>query len=193
MTIGAIIALTATVVIIAVMAYAARCEYDMRKARKSFGPEYDRVRAQYGGAHATNRELARRTQMYDELRLEPVSADDQDFYAASWEHVQGGFLDDPAAALGSAEQLVARLLAARGYPVEDRDLQMALLSVQHGDTVAGYRQAAWAGERLRANPTRVTTEQMRTALMEYQTFFADLLAAPGAVASRRSQETEVAP
>lgn len=193
MNTGVIIAIIAPAIIIAVVVYAARREHDMRRARKSFGPEYDRVWRQYGGARATKRELARRTQLYRELRLEPVSVEDQDFYAASWERVHGGFHDDPAAALDSAEQLVARLLAARGYPAEDRDLQLALLSVQHGDTVAGYRQAAWAGERLRVNPARVTTEQMRAALMEYQTFFADLLAAPGAAAARRGRESEVSP
>jgi hypothetical protein len=115
MTVGAIIVIIATVLIIAVVAYAARREYDKHRTRASFGPEYARVKAEHGGTRAADRELARRSRMHDELRLEPISADDRDFYATSWGHIQGGFLDDPRVALSGAEQLIARLLAARGY------------------------------------------------------------------------------
>lgn len=193
MTLGAIITILATVLVIAVMAYAGRREYANRRIRSSFGPEYDRVKAEHGGTRAADRELARRTQMHNELRLEPISADDRDFYATSWEHIQGGFLDDPVVALSGAEQLIARLLAARGYPAGEQGEQLALLSVQHGRGLAQYRQALSVSDRLRTDPASVSTEDTRAALMQYQALFADLLAVPGAAAARSSQESEVTP
>lgn len=193
MTIGAIITVIATVLVLAAMAIAARREYGNRQTRKSFGPEYVRVKAEHGGTRAADRELARRTQLHNKLRLEPISVDDQDFYATSWEHVQGGFLDDPVVALSGAEQLSARLLAARGYPADEQGEQMALLSVQHGNALQGYRQARSVSERLRTDPASVSTEEKRTALMHYQALFGDLLTVPGAAAPRTTQESEVKP
>jgi hypothetical protein len=192
-TIGAIITIIATVLVIAVMAYAARREYAKRQIRSSFGPEYDRVKAEHGGTRGADRELTRRAHMHNKLRLEQISADDQDFYATSWEHVHGSFLDDPAVALSSAEQLIARLLTARGYPAGDNGEHMALLSVQHGNTLVGYRQARSVSERLGSDPASVSTEEERTALMQYQALFGDLLAVPGAAAPRNTQDSEVRP
>ena len=193
MTISAIIAGAVLVLIVAVAAYATRRENDNWNIRKAFGPEYDRVRTEYGGARAADRELARRIRVHDELRLEPVSTEEQDSYAMSWERIQGGFLDDPAVALRGAERLVTLLLAARGYPATDRGEQLALLSVQHGNTLVEYRQAQWTSERLRVTPSRVTTEQMRTALMQYQAFFEELLLTAGTATPRRIQQTEATP
>jgi len=190
---AAVIAVVAIVLVIAVVGYGYRREHAQRRIRASFGPEYARLKYEYGGTRAADRELARRTQLYGTLRLEPIGADDQDFYATSWEHTQGGFLDDPTVALSGAEQLIARLLEARGYPVEDRAEQLALLSVQHGHALAEYRQALWVSERVRTDPASMPTEVKREALMQYQTLFEDLLAAPGAVVPRRIKESEVTP
>ena len=186
-------AIAVIVLVIAVVGYGYRREHAQRRIRASFGPEYARLKYEYGGTRAADRELARRTQLYGTLRLEPIGADDQDFYATSWEHTQGGFLDDPTVALSGAEQLIARLLEARGYPVEDRAEQLALLSVQHGHALAEYRQALWVSERVRSDPASLPTEVKREALMHYRTVFEDLLAAPGAVVPRRIKESEVTP
>jgi hypothetical protein len=189
----AIITFVAVVLFIAVIAASGRREHSKREIRTSFGPEYARVRSEYGGTRAADREFARRSQMHNRLRLEPISANDRDFYVTAWEHIRGGFLDDPASALSGAEQLVARLLEARGYPVDDQGEQLALLSVQHGGAMADYRQALWVSERLRADPASMPTEVKREALMQYQTLFEDLLTAPGVVVPRRTRESEVTP
>src|ERR1044071_4999051 len=104
MILAAVIAVVAIVLVIAVVVYGYRRENAKRRIRTSFGPEYARLKDEYGGARAADRELARRRQMHGTLRLEPISADDRDFYTTSWEHVRGGFLDDPAVALSGAEQ-----------------------------------------------------------------------------------------
>ncbi|MEY9933077.1 hypothetical protein ABH926_007730 [Catenulispora sp. GP43] len=190
---AAIIIFIAIVLVVAVVAIRGRREYAKREIRTSFGPEYDRVRSEYGGTRAADRELTRRNQMHSRLRLEPISANDRDFYASSWEHIRGGFLDDPVVALSSAEQLIARLLEARGYPVDDRGEQLALLSVQHGRAMADYRQALWVSERMRTDPASMPTEVKREALMQYQTLFEDLLTGPGAVVPRGIMQSEATP
>ena len=192
MTTAVIIILFAAA-LIAVMAFAIRHEYAKRRIRASFGPEYARVKDEHSGTRAVDRELARRIQLYSRLHLEPISADDRDSYATSWERIRGGFLDDPTVALSGAEQLIARLTAARGYPVQEQREQLALLSVQHGRVLANYRQALWVSERLRADPASMPTEVKRAALTQYRTFFEDLLTVPGAVAPRMTKESEVTP
>ncbi|MBS2533639.1 hypothetical protein KGQ20_12745 [Catenulispora sp. NF23] len=193
MIIAAVFAVIAIVLVIAFAAYSGRHEYTKRRIRTAFGPEYARVRAEQGGTRAADRELARRSQMHDRLPLEPISANDREFYATSWQHIRGGFLDDPGVAVTSAAQLLTRLLEARGYPVDDQGEQLALLSVQHGPALADYRQALWVSERLRTNPASMPTEAKREALMQYQTLFEDLLTEPGAAVSRRIKESEVTP
>jgi hypothetical protein len=182
---AAIITFIAIVVPVAVVAYARRRQNAKRQIRASFGPEYARAEAEYGGSRAADRELARRSQ-----RLVPISADDRDFYTTSWEHIRGGFRDDQLVALSGAEQLTGRLLAARGYPVDDLSEQLALLSVRHGRALADYRQALWVSERLRISPMSMPTEAIRAAVMQYQALFADLLTAPGAVTPRGIKESE---
>ncbi|WP_194918093.1 hypothetical protein [Catenulispora rubra] len=186
----AIITFVVIVLVIAVVVNNRRHENAKRRTRTSFGPEYARASAEYGGPRAADRELARRSQMYGRLRLEPISAADRDFYTTYWENLRTGFLDDPSAALSGAEQLIARLLEARGYPADDRSEQLALLSVRHGGVLANYRQALWVGERVRADSASIPTEVKREALMQYQTFLGDLLTEPDAVAPARTKGSE---
>jgi len=186
----AIIIFVVIVLVIAVVVYTRRQENAKRRMRTSFGPEYARASAEYGGQQAADRELARRSQVYGRLRLEPISTADRDFYTTYWDNIRSGFLDDPSAALSGAEQLIARLIEARGYPVDDRGEQLALLSVRHGGALASYRQALWVSERVRTDSTSIPTEVKREALMQYQTFLDDLLTEPGAVVPPRTRGSE---
>ncbi|MEY9904614.1 hypothetical protein ABIA35_000830 [Catenulispora sp. MAP12-49] len=176
-----LITFVAVVLFIAVVAAGGRRGNTKREVRTAFGPEYARVRSEYGGTRAADRELARRNQMYGRLRLEPVSANDRDLYISSWERLEGRFLEEPTFALAGAGQLLDRLLEAKGYPVDDRGEQLALLSVRHGGVLAGYRQALWVSERLRADPASLPIDVKREALMLYRALFDDLLTARGAV------------
>ena len=141
MTTAVIIILFAAA-LIAVMAFAIRHEHAKRRIRDSFGPEYARVKDEHSRTRAVDRELARRIQMYNRLHLEPISADDRDSYATSWGHIRGGFPDDPALALSGAEQLIARLMAARGYPVQERGEQLVQGALQLCGEQCGLVQAA---------------------------------------------------
>ena len=120
MSTGVTIMIVAVALVIAATAMAGGVEYGKRKLRSSFGPEYHRVSRELGSRRSADRELQRRTRTHAELAVQPISTDDQEYYATCWEHVQGGFLDDPVVALGGAEQLVVKVLHARATPAQTR-------------------------------------------------------------------------
>src|SRR5260221_2693715 len=141
------------------MVFAGTAEYRKRALRAPLGPEYDRLVAEQGGRRAADRELLRRRRAHDGLRLAPLGPDDLDYYSTSWDHVQGGFIDDPVVALHGADRLIRALMHDRGYPGEDRGEQLALLSVEHGRALSGYRDATQVAQRARLDPDNASTEE----------------------------------
>ena len=152
--------------------------YSKRRLRASFGPELRTVAEEQGSPRKVDRELRRRKKQHDALDLREISPEDQAYYATTWEHLQGEFLDDPSLALTEAERLVARLLEARGYPGHDAQEQLALLSVEHAESLAGFRAAQDVSRRAAVDPTRIPTEELRQAMLSYLTLFNELLADP---------------
>jgi hypothetical protein len=141
MLIGVIIAIATAILLLGSTA-AGWAGHKKRSLRTSFGPEYETVAQEHDTKQDVDRELLRRKRLYDRLSLHAISVDDQEYHSTAWERLQAGFLDDPALALSSAGQLVSQLLDARGYPGEDPDEQLALLSVNHADTPRGLPPGA---------------------------------------------------
>jgi len=152
--------------------------YTKRRLRASFGPELKTVAQDQGSPRKVDRELRRRKKQHDALELRTISADDQAYYATTWEHLQAEFLDDPALALTSAERLVAKVLEARGYPGDDERERLALLSVEHAEALADYRAAQEVSRRALEDPTKIPTEELRRAILSYLTLFNELLTDP---------------
>jgi hypothetical protein len=152
--------------------------YDKRRLRASFGPELKTVAQDHATPREVDRELRRRKKLHDQLQLRTISAQDQEYYATSWKNLQGEFLDDPSLALTGAEQLVATVLEARGYPGADSEQQLALLSVEHADSLAGYRAAQRTSRRAIDDATAVPTEELRQAMLSYLTLFNELMTDP---------------
>ncbi|MBR7837211.1 hypothetical protein KDL01_28295 [Actinospica durhamensis] len=175
-------AILITIIVIVVLAAAAVTAWwsGKRRLRAAFGPELDTVAQDYGSTRQVDRELRRRKKEHDALQLTPISAEDQAYYATTWEHLQGEFLDDPSLSLNSAERLVATVLKARGYPGEDEQEQLALLSVEHAGALADYRAAQQTNRRAVEDPTSIPTEELRQAILSYYTLFNELIADPGA-------------
>ncbi len=159
--------------------------HERRSLRKSFGAEYETVAQEKDTKQEVDRELLRRKRLHDKLRLRAISVVDQEYYTTSWARLQVGFLDDPALALSAARQLVSQLLTARGYPGDDADERLALLSVKHADTLADYRRAQRISEHVRTKSVSTPIEEIRQALLSYHTLFNELMAVPGALAVRR--------
>ena len=163
-------------VILVSLAAAGIVSNNRRKLRESFGPEYEQVAQEHGSGREADRELQRRKHEHDKLDLRPVSPQDQEFYAASWDHLQAEFLDNPALSLDNAEHLVAQLLDFRGYPGEDPNEQLALLSVEHAESLADYRTAQGVSRQVHEDASSASTEEIRQALLSYHVLFDDLLA-----------------
>jgi hypothetical protein len=144
-----------------------------KKLQSTFGPEYDRVVADSGSRSDGEKELRERERRHAELEIKPLSAESQAEYSAAWEEVQIEFVDNPAQAVATADDLVTRLIAERGYPTGDYDDQLANLSVDHARTLGHYRDAHAIS--LRSQGGEASTEDLRLALVHYRALFADLL------------------
>jgi hypothetical protein len=167
-----IVLIIVVLVIIAAIVYGVQAGR-RKKLQNTFGPEYDRVVADTGSRTEAEKELRERERRHAELQLKPLSAEAQAKYSAAWEEVQIQFVDNPSEAVGTADELVTRLIADRGYPTGDYDDQLTNLSVEHANTLQHYRDAHAISERNRGG--EASTEDLRQALVHYRALFADLL------------------
>ncbi len=169
-----IIALAAVAIVIGVLLYArhrARARHAALERR--FGPEYDRVVEQVGSTEKADRELLERTRRVEHFRRKPLSSEDRAQFAAAWERIQRKFVDDPAIAVTSANELINDVMRARGYPTQHYEQRVADLSVDHPNVIQHYRAAHDLGRSVH-NGT-MDTEQLRQAVIHYRFIFADLL------------------
>ena len=168
-----LIAVVAVFVVLGVLWYVAQ-QRRSRALEDRFGSsEYDRTLEKEGGRRSAERELREREKRHEELELRPLSTEARRGFQHEWEETQGEFVDDPKGAVARADQLVQRVMKARGYPVEDFDQRAADISVDHPDLVEKYRTAdgiARASERGGAS-----TEDLRHSVRHYRALFIELL------------------
>src|SRR2546423_501 len=126
-----------------------------------FGPEYDRTLESAQNQKVAESELAAREERRKRLEVRPLSSAARERYRAQWQSVQAQFVDTPAAAVASADQLIQSAMAERGYPVEDFETRAADISVDHPQVVENYRE----GHRLaqRGADGDGSTEDLRQA------------------------------
>jgi hypothetical protein len=144
-----------------------------RTLKERFGPEYDRVAADAPTQRDAESELRERERRRDDLDIRPLEPSQRDRYRTRWHAVQAEFVDDPAAAVGDADELIQTVMRERGYPVDDFDTRASDLSVDHPVVVENYRAAhdiAVAHRRGDAG-----TEDLRLAVKHYRTLFEELL------------------
>lgn len=163
------------IVFVAVVALGATAWYLFRgrSLRRRFGPEYDRLVDDSGRAEA-ERELRERMRRYAELDLHEITPDQRERYIGRWRALQIHFVDEPGEAVREADALTSGLIAEIGYPAEDREEQMAQLSVDHAGPLPAYREAHDLNTRL-AGGSEVNTEQLRRAMVQYRAMIGDLL------------------
>ena len=166
------------ILIIVVLLVVAAILFGVRAARRKqlqnrFGPEYDRVVGDADSRSEGERELLDRQKRHAEFELKALSAESKAKYSVAWEEVQIQFVDAPGEAVSTADLLVGKLMAERGYPTGGYDDQVATLSVEHAQTLEHYRDAHAISERHRTGEAE--TEDLRQALVHYRALFADLL------------------
>jgi len=163
------------VVVIALALFGA----DRRRSRhleEKFGPEYGRTVAERGDRRAAESELREREEVRDRLDIRPLSERQRERYGGEWQQVQSDFVDNPSDAVGEADRLVAEVMRERGYPVDDFEQQAKVVSVDHPDVVANYRE----GHAIYLSVDRgdASTEDLRQAMQHYRALFDELLENP---------------
>src|SRR5437879_12563796 len=99
--------------------------------RRRFGPEYDRTVEEMGSSTRAEHELAKRTRRVEHFRFHELSDADRARFESMWSGIQSQFVDDPAAAVGGANELIKDMMRARGYPNDGFEQRVADLSVEH--------------------------------------------------------------
>lgn len=154
-----------------------------RKAalRQRFGPEYERAVRERGSEKEAQAALEQREKRVEKFNIRKLEPAERQKYADRWRVVQSRFVDDPRGAVIDADDTVAALMGARGYPMADFEQRAADLSVEHSHVVNNYRAAHDIAVRHRQGSA--STEDLRQAMIYYRTLFEDLLDGrkPGAI------------
>ena len=179
-----IVALAAVAIaVIAVIATRRRSQRRSAELRQHFGPEYDRAVAEHGNAGRAERELAARARRVERIEIRELNVADRARYQRTWTEIQARFVDDPALAVSEANELINRVMQARGYPTEHFEQRVADLSVDHPLVVQHYRAARALAAA--SGGTQINTEDLRQAMVHYRFLFADLLQDPPSLRGMR--------
>jgi hypothetical protein len=182
----AIVAIAALVIVVGWLATERRRSMQLKER---FGPEYDRAVASTGERRRAESELDARQRRVDQLQIRRLDANERDRFTAMWRVVQTRFVDEPPEAVHDADQLIGKVMAARGYPVADFEQRAADVSVDHPQVVDHYRIAHGIAER--GDGSVADTEDLRQAMVHYRALFSDLLET-GETAGETPNDTEPA-
>jgi hypothetical protein len=143
------------------------------RLQERFGPEYDRTIGSAESKRDAEAELRGREERRQQLEIRPLTQTARDRYTSRWEVVQAQFVDEPRAAVASADELIQSVMAERGYPMADFDQRAADISVDHPTVVENYRQ----GRRLSSATGNAdgATEDLRQAMRHYRALFEELV------------------
>lgn len=174
------IVISALVIVAVLVIIAAALIARRRKSvqlRRTFGPEYERtLRQEQGDTRRAEATLTEREKRVEQFPLRTLSPVDREGYAMEWATVQRHFVDDPSAAVGTADRLVGRVMLDRGYPMADFEQRAADISVSYPAVVQNYRAAHDIVTR--HHDGGATTEELRQAMVHYRSLFDELLAPP---------------
>ena len=141
--------------------------------RNRFGSEYDRAVLERGSSHKAEANLADRESRVHALKIRELGARERERFVAEWQTVQSRFLDHPEAAVTEADDLIAALLAARGYPKDSFEQRAADVSVLYSGAMENYR----AAHAIAVRPYRAeeSTEELRTAMIQFRAIFDEIV------------------
>jgi hypothetical protein len=171
MSTGALIGIIIAIVVVVAIAAVTAQELRRARLRRQFGPEYTRLAKQLGSNRKAEAELTARQRRASKLDIRPLSAAQQTRYTSDWTAVQEQFVDTPAEAVRAASRLVETVLRERGYPSQDHDEIIAVLSVHHSRKLGDYRH----GREIRTRSDSASTEELREAILSYRALFKDLV------------------
>jgi hypothetical protein len=156
---------------------------DKARLRERFGTEYERVVIESGSEDKAAARLAEREARVEKLKLVELNPAQRERYLADWSGVQSRFVDHPKGALVEADELVSSILKARGYTGTEFERAAEDVSVAHPRVVGDFRAAH--AITVRTGRSEASTEEMRTAMLQYRLLFDELVGA-GAVKLARA-------
>ena len=140
--------------------------------QERFGSEYDRAVSD-SGRRDGERRLTDVEREHDELDIRPLSEAARERYLEEWRQAEARFVNDPKDAARSAERVVERVLADRGYPADtNAETQAVHVAVDRPDVVERYRH----GHAMLASENGdQDTENLRKAMLDFRSVFDELV------------------
>ena len=172
------------VVLVAVGAYLEHRKTKTLALRNRFGTEYDREVIKHGSTDKAEAQLSERETRVEAFQVRDLGATERERFVTEWHSVQSRFVDHPKTAVTEADELVNALLEARGYPLASFEQRAADVSVTYPRVMENYRLAHAIA--VRHDRVEATTEELRTAMIQYRAIFDEL------VQAQRPSETRIA-
>ena len=144
-----------------------------KKLQEKFGPEYEHIINERGDQRQAEHELVARVEHVNALDIRPLSEEEIDSFASEWWETQAEFVDEPLAAVQKADELIAKVMRAKGYPVEDFEQGAADISVSYPNLVMDYRGLHLIA--VKEPGEIVVTEEMRKAMLHGRALFENLV------------------
>ena len=139
--------------------------------KERFGQEYERA-VSSAGTGAAERQLGELEQEHEDLDIRSLPPAARERYLDEWRQAEARFVSDPRDAARAAERLVTRVLEERGYPREDDDKIVALVSVDHPSVAERYRH----GQAMLDDVDGAgSTENLRKAMLDFRAVLEDVL------------------
>jgi hypothetical protein len=161
------------VVVVVVIAVMVIPQLRSRSLKQQFGPEYDRTVDQEGDRRSAEADLRDRVKRRGTLEIRELEPAAREAYAQRWLEVQQGFIDAPEQTVADADGLVQTVMRERGYPVDEFDDRVEMMSVDHPELVDNYRAAH--AIQLYSVQGQASTDDLREAFQRYRALFAELL------------------
>ena len=162
------------IVVVLVVAVVAISQLRSRSLKQRFGPEYERLVDEEGDRRSAEAELRGRVKRRDSLEVTDLDPAARDAYTEQWLQVQQRFIDEPEQTVAEADGLVQTVMRERGYPVDEFDERIEMISVDHPELADNYRTAH--AIQLRSDQQDASTDDLREAFQRYRALFAELLA-----------------
>jgi len=102
-----VLAAVIVVGVIALVIWQALVHRRTTRLQEQFGPEYDRTIEAAESKRGAEAELRGREERRQQLEIRPLTQAARDRHISSWEMIQAQFVDDPRAAVASADALAA--------------------------------------------------------------------------------------
>jgi hypothetical protein len=160
-------------VVIGMAAWLLRRKRQSDRLLARFGTEYEHTVDALGSRSKADSELKERQTRVERFRIVALAPSEAAWFTQAWGSLQGRFVDNPKGVVAEADELVRKLMIARGYPVADFERRAADISVDHPAVVEHYRAAQAIAVRDRRG--EADTEQQRQAVVHLRALFDELL------------------